>query len=385
MLYNYLQHNYIKSELQNQGIYMINYKNHIFNDFRKDLWTHLKETSKPILIYGMGNGADKIIGYFEKYDIEYMDVFASDGFVRGHLYRGKRVISYSEAYEKYGRDFIIVLSFGSHLPDVMNIMYELDKKHEFYAPDVPVCQGELFNEEFFDMHANELFNARELMADEKSKEIYDNIIRYKLTGRLSYLKATEDKEEAVNKELLKCEKYESYADLGAYNGDTVRSYLEYCPNLKKIYAFEPDSRNFKKLSTYAEEENRAEIHSYNYAAWNKNENIEFISSGNRNSSKDGTNSYKSKTVSIAAARLDSVTDKVDFIKYDVEGAEYEAIRGSDKIIQKCYPDLLISLYHRNEDLYILPFLVKELHPQYKLYLRRFPYIPAWDLNLYAIK
>lgn len=364
---------------------MINYKKHIFDSFNTDLWTHLKSSSKPILIYGMGNGADKIIGYFEKYGIEYKDVFASDGFVRGHLYRGKRVISYSEVCEKYGNDIIIVLSFGSRLPEVLKIMYELDKKHEFYAPDVPVCQGELFTEEFFDLHLSELFNARNMLADEKSKEIFDNIVRYKLTGKLTYLKATEDTEENVNNELLKCKSYKIYADLGAYNGDTVRSYLEYCPNLEKIYALEPDTRNFKKLSLYAEAEERAKVIPYNYASWNEDKTVEFISSGNRNSSKDGTGSHKAKTVPIEARRLDSVTDQADFIKYDVEGAEYEAILGSENIIKSFAPDLLVSLYHRNEDMYLIPHLIKSIYPEYKLYLRRFPYIPAWDLNLYAIK
>jgi hypothetical protein len=95
---------------------MTNYKNHIFSDFKCDIWTHLQKTDKPILIYGMGNGADKIIRNFERFGIEYKDVFASDGFVRGHTYRGKTVISYSDACQKYGNDFIIVLSFGSRRP-----------------------------------------------------------------------------------------------------------------------------------------------------------------------------------------------------------------------------------------------------------------------------
>ena len=363
---------------------MTNYKNKIFDTFDCDLWTHLKNSTKPILIYGMGNGADKIISYFEEYGIEYKDVFASDGFVRGHLYREKRVISYTEACEKYGNDFIIVLSFGSRLPDVMNLMYELDKKHEFYAPDVPVCPGELFNEEFFDAHKEELFEARSLLYDEKSKEIYDNIIRFKLTGKLCYLKATEDSEENVNNEILRLNEYKIYADLGAYNGDTVRSYLEYCPNLKEIHAFEPDARNFKKLSIYAESEERAKVYAYNYASNDKDETVEFISSGNRNSSKSGTNSHQFKTISIEARRLDSIIDSVDFIKYDVEGAEYDAIIGSEKLIIDKSCDLLVSMYHKNEDLYELPIFVNKLNPNYKLYLRRFPYIPAWDLNLYAI-
>ena len=164
----------------------------------------------------------------------------------------------------------------------------------------------------------------------------------------------------------------------------MRSYLEYCPNLKEIHAFEPDLRNYKKLSTYAETEERAKVYAYNYASFDKNETVEFISSGNRNSSKNGTNSFKSKTISIEARRLDSVIEYADFVKYDVEGAEFEAIMGSENIIKKHMPDLLVSMYHRSEDMYALPLLLKRIAPDYRLYLRRFPYIPAWDLNLYAI-
>ena len=83
------------------------------------------------------------------------------------------------------------------------------------------------------------------------------------------------------------------------------------------------------------------------------------------------------------AALDSIIDKVDFIKYDVEGLEFEALLGSKELI-KSGADLLVSMYHKSEDMYLLPVLVKKLNPNYKLFLRRLPYIPAWDLNLYAI-
>ena len=47
------------------------YKNLIFDGFVSDVWTELKSSSLPILIYGMGNGADKIINVFEKYGISF--------------------------------------------------------------------------------------------------------------------------------------------------------------------------------------------------------------------------------------------------------------------------------------------------------------------------
>ena len=138
----------------------------------------------------MGNGADKILNVFEQYGIEYKDVFASDGFVRGHSYRGKTVISYSNACEIYGNNFVIVVSFGSKLQDVIDRIYDLEKNHTVLCPDVPVCDGELFNEEFFDLHENELLTARNLFHDEISKNVYDDIVRFKLTGKPKYLRST---------------------------------------------------------------------------------------------------------------------------------------------------------------------------------------------------
>ena len=362
---------------------MGNYKNIIFNNFSCDVWTLLKNESLPILIYGMGNGADKIINVFNQYGIEYQDVFASDGFVRGHSYRGKTVISYSQACEKYN-NFIIVVSFGSKLPAVIERIYSLEKKHKVFCPDVPVCDGALFNEAFFDLHENELYQARELLFDEKSKEVYDNIIRFKLSGMPCYLRETAFNENEVDN-VLNLDSYRIYADLGAYNGDTIKKYTKLCPNINKIYAFEPDTRNFKKLSKYCEELVDIETNLYNCAVCDCDKVLEFSCSGNRNSSGASNGSFQHKTLFVDGKALDNIAESVDFIKFDVEGLEYDALMGCKRLISKCQPDLLVSMYHKSEDMYQLPILVKELNPSYMLYLRRLPYIPAWDLNLYAKK
>lgn len=362
---------------------MNNFKKKIFDGFDTDVWHSLKNTKRPILIYGMGNGADKIISVFEKYGIEYKDVFASDGFVRGHSYRGKVVLSYSQACEKYGDDFTVVVSFGTRLPEVIEKIYALQNKHEVFAPDVPVCPDEIFCEEYFDAHAKELEYANSLFADEKSSLIFEDIIRYKLTGKLSYLKSTEVSEAEADK-IINTEKYRVYADIGAYNGDTVRKYLDLCKNLKEIYAMEPDKRNFRKLCEYAAQETRAHINALNFAAGASDGSAEFSSSGNRNSSKSSGGSFEHRTVITEQRRPDSIIPYADFIKYDVEGAEYDALCGSERLIKEYKPDLLVSMYHKSSDMFSLPSFVHKLLPNASLYLRRLSYIPAWDLNLYAI-
>ena len=42
------------------------------------MWNYLKNAKKPIAIYGMGNGADKIIDTLSDYGIKPVGVFASD-------------------------------------------------------------------------------------------------------------------------------------------------------------------------------------------------------------------------------------------------------------------------------------------------------------------
>ena len=75
---------------------------------------------------------------------------------------------------------------------------------------------------------------------------------------------------------------------------------------------------------------------------------------------------------------------MDFIKYDVEGAEREALLGSRAVIKRDAPALLVSVYHRSGDIFTLPRLVHDLNPAYRLYLRRMAGLPAWDINLYAV-
>lgn len=361
---------------------MINYRDIIFDTFSCDVWQTLLSSSKPILIYGMGNGADKIISVMERYGISYQDVFASDGFVRGHSYRGKTVLSYSQAVSKYG-DFDIVVSFGSKLPDVIDRIYSLEKMHNVYAPDVPVVDGELFCEEFFSKNCDKLFRARESFSDEKSKQVFDDIIRFKLTARLEYLRKTSFSENEEGK-ILSYDKYQSYLDLGAYNGDTAKKYSTLCKNLNKIYALEPDKRNFKKLCAFLDTLNISS-EPINSAAYSTDTELCFSASGNRNSTATKAGSFEHKVTTVNALKPDSVVDSVDFIKYDIEGLEYEGLLGSKRLLQECMPDLLVSMYHKSEDMFELPLLIKEINPNYRLFLRRLPYIPAWDLNLYAIK
>ncbi len=350
-------------------------------EIKTDLWTYLKGSERPIVMYGMGNGADKILAVCERYGIKISDFFASDGFVRGHSFHSKTVLSYSQIKEKY-KDFIVLLSFASSLPSVIETIKRVDAETELYAPDVPVFGDTLFNMEFFEANRDNFEKAYSLLCDRRSREVFESIINFKLSGKIKYLFDVDSDRDEVIHSILHTEKYRVTADLGAYNGDTVRELLMYTLP-QKIYALEPDRRNFRKLSEYSENEKRCEIVPINAAAWSEKTALTFDGSGNRNSN---ISSSAAKTVEVDALRLDDIIGEqgCDYIKYDVEGSEYQAILGSQRTVSLYRPELLVSAYHRSQDLFELPLLIHSICPDYKLYLRKLPYIPAWDLNLYAI-
>lgn len=346
-----------------------------------DLWQYLSKTDKVIVMYGMGNGADKILNVCEKYGITVCDFFASDGFVRGQCFHGKTVLSFSDIKEKYGaQNIIILVSFASSLPNVIENIERVSLECETYIPDVPVRGNTLFCDEFYSKNQEDIDRAYSLLSDERSKEVFEGVLKFKRSGKLEYLKLTEDDRGEVMRDLLHLDEYKIAVDVGAYDGDTARELLASCPIIERIYSFEPDRRNFRKLKAFSE--NEPKVIPINAAAWNTDTTLVFDDAGNRNSGIDEGNSKRSAEVNAIA--LDNViADGVDYIKYDVEGAEKEALEGSLDIISKYKPDLLVSLYHRTEDMHELILKVHEICPDYKLYVRRYRYIPAWDLNLYA--
>lgn len=338
---------------------------------------NLKKTHKPILLYGMGNGADMIIKVLESYGITYEDTFASDGFVRGHSFHGKRVLSFSEAKDKYG-DFVIIVTFAVHDDKTMNFISELSDNFELYAPTVSVVDGSPFTFEFFTENEDNFEKAYNMLCDEKSKEDFLNILRFKLSGDVKYLLKAHSEKMKLYEDVLPLADDESIIDLGAYDGDTIREFLTVTGGkYKKIIALEPDEKNFRKLERKTKE--LPNLTRLNLGAWDKEETLFFAKKSGRNSRLEETG------IPVNFNSVDNIADgEVTFIKMDIEGAELKALEGAKETVAKYKPKLYVCAYHRNEDMFALPFKIKELYDGYKIYFRQHPYIPAWESNFYAI-
>lgn len=345
--------------------------------FEENSWDKIKNSDKPVILYGMGNGADMIIDIFNKYSIRWDDIFASDKFVRGHSFHGKKVLKYNEIKEKYD-DFIVVMTFALHDDESIEFVRRISSEHTLLAPTVPVAGDGLFTREFVEENIDKFNKVYELLADEKSRKSFENVVKFKISGKVDYLFEIYSEDDEIYENIFKFNENETILDLGAYDGDTVRKFYEKTNGkYNKIIALEPDKKNFLKLEKNTQD--IKDIQLVNAGAWNENTTLYFQKSAGRQSKVT-----ENSTQTVEARTVDSFEENFSFIKMDIEGSEKNALIGAEKTIRSLHPKLYICAYHRNEDLFELPLLIKSFDKSYRFYFRQHKYIPAWESNFYII-
>lgn len=182
-----------------------------------------------------------------------------------------------------------------------------------------------------------------------------------------YMFATQS-EQYFNPDFMKFDDEEVFVDAGSCDMSTSLKLKGHCNNLKRVYAFEPDPSNYKVCMRIAAEKIGIDVAKiYCKGTWSENTTLYF------DSSCDGASHISERgACSIEVTAIDDVIDpkdKVSFIKMDVEGAELESLRGAKETILKDKPKLAVCIYHKPEDMYEIPYYIKKLVPQYKLYLR----------------
>lgn len=369
------------------------------------LWDYLKTAGKPVVLYGTGDGADKVMVRLTEIGVPVSGVFASEEFVRGQRFHGFTVQTYSELL-MLREQIIVLIAFASELPDVIERFYKLASVHETYAPHVPIFTGEeTVTLAWIKKYQSELQTVYDRLADAVSRETFASVLNYKLSGRLSYLQDCTTTRADDLKTLFSFSEDETYLDLGAYNGDTVQEFLQLSQgHYKKIIALEPDPKNYKKLTDFVRQNNLKNTTCLQAGVWNDCDSLELTGNGGRQSTfwenkpavlaaknlpQVASVRKKKKQQQVDVVSVDSVLgdEHASYIKFDVEGVEKEALEGAARHLEPdsngVLPKLLIAAYHHDRDIFALPLLLWKLQPEYKIYMRKHPYVPAWEINFFA--
>ena len=222
----------------------------------------------------------------------------------------------------------------------------------------------------------EILRQKELLSPEEKQGIKEylkilkknrfNFLKYKFNNYLSAeaiwsfsglkLLPEEEKLKLKNGTLL---------DLGAYTGDTS-IYLSKAFGLKKAYAFEPESHNFKKLNYNAKKFKAATIILVKKALGDK-EGYSYMSY-DKDGSKLADNPNSGEKIELSTIDnflRDKNEESIDLIKMDIEGFEFNALKGAYHTIKKYRPILAISVYHKAEDLFDIKPWLEQSFPEHK--------------------
>ena len=194
--------------------------------------------------------------------------------------------------------------------------------------------------------------------------VLNNWYRYDFESTASAAEKTFD--QYFDLDLLRCTPNEVMADLGAYVGDTVLSYIKnYGPDCyKRIYCYEITKENFDIM-----ERSLAGIRDISMRLKGVGDRGG-IMGVEQNSASFSANRLSDEGQGVEVVTLDEdIKEPLTIIKADIEGWEQKALMGSVRHIINDHPKLLISVYHGNEDLWKIPQMIYDMSDDYRFFLR----------------
>ncbi|MEO0295033.1 MAG: FkbM family methyltransferase [candidate division WOR-3 bacterium] len=148
-----------------------------------------------------------------------------------------------------------------------------------------------------------------------------------------------------------------YYDIGAHIGYYSFIFSKFG---RKVYSFEPHPLNFYFLKEHIKLNNLKNTYAFNFAIYSENKKVFFELNDDRTEGKiKNYGNFLVDAFTLDYLIYEKKFDEPDFIKIDVEGAELEVLKGSQKILKFKKPLILISIHSENLKNEIL-FLLKKI-------------------------
>lgn len=203
-----------------------------------------------------------------------------------------------------------------------------------------------------------------------------------------YIKCFRQEQYFERSGLFEFEEEEVFVDGGCFDLETTRIFQEMMEKegktCRKVYAFEPDRDNYLTCKKKIESNGWHHVNLVNAGLWSEETYAKLENTGTAGAHI--VEAGREEIDHVRVVSLDSFVDgkdKVSFIKLDIEGAELEALQGAKRIIMEHKPKLAVCLYHKKEDYWRIPYFLKKLVPEYKLYIRHYSNYSA-ETVLYAV-
>ena len=235
----------------------------------------------------------------------------------------------------------------------------------------------------------EYLDLKNILYDEYSKITLGNVLAFHLTGDLSYIRRVYRPYETLYFDTDVPINYNSrdivFVDCGASFGESLFGFLDLSnQNYKKIILLEPDLFNIRllKRSLYNLRKCGADVSRIQILQKGVAEKPGFATfkhvGGHRGTFIIGD--CQDEPVELVSIDSLGLSGEI-IIKADVEGFEEKVIVGAKKTIAKSKPKILMSAYHKPNDIIKICASVLNLNGEYNVALRHHTHL-RWDSCLY---
>ncbi len=341
------------------------------NELKELLTEHDDLSSRRLFVWGTGNTASLYLQGFRRLENEgiVIEGFCDNNSEKwGTSFGGRKVYSPNEICD---HDDALIL-IASPQPKVFkSISTQLDDMNMTYRH---------IDDYIFKTHRNELLRVYDLLEDERSREVYSELIKCRMEGTYPKAEMVDEGQYFPTVEFGAQDKRRVFVDCGAYVGDSIEKYIwknEGC--FEKIYAFEPDPGNLKALNYRLErlkrEWNLADDKIEVYPCGVSNEDsVRFVDRYEVNNGF-GSKLQDERTDKSEECKIVSVDKVIDreytFLKADIESYEYNMLLGAENTIKRYMPKMAICIYHNAVDFYSIPLLINSYSMDYRMSVRHY--------------
>lgn len=400
------------------------------SDFLDVLFGSYKEqalNSIPVVMFGAGALGKEMLYALKLHGINPVCFCDNNAAKQGETIESLPVISFEELAHKH-RDSFVVLAVSSNVRTLTKQLkshgFDLSKvfRKETDPDSELLVMYSMVGSQSLHMHykntaapdsilekliaiAPKVKEAHDTYSDEKSKELFISKLAVFASdmhfalfkefmllfsepihkfGMLNYQGTPEDYF-YFNNDVLSISENEIYIDVGAFDGDSIETFVQACSDsnldYEYIYGIEPDPDCYSQLERNFGTHENVSLHQI--GLWSKSMTLEFIPSSEAIHEQAGT-VVGAGSVQIKALTLDDFLDgkKVTFIKMDPSCDVEAVMMGAEKTIHRNKPKLALGIYHSLEEFIHVPIFIKKVCPEYQLFLRHNTY-HLCDTDLYG--
>lgn len=231
------------------------------------------------------------------------------------------------------------------------------------------------------VHSAQIAAVDAMWADEQSRELFRSLLRFRVTGDRRGLPVPDPSRQYFALDVPPWPEPLRMVDCGACDGDTLEQVERLGLNIEALALFEPDLLNFARLTERARKwRNRGiPVLAWPCGVHDSSQLLRFRGSQGAASAFD-----QGGDVIVPCVALDDalIGFRPNLLKMDIEGAEAHALAGARRLIEEHHPGLAICVYHKPEDLWLVPALVDSWKLGYRLFLRTHQF-SGFDTVLYA--